>query len=87
MNLHEERSIRSYSKKANHYDKTLDGRMTRKIKRLLLERVAVADGSRLLDVACGNGRLLNMFSQKYSFVGFGADISPEMVNSASQLNP
>lgn len=86
MNLYEERSIRSYSRKASHYDQTLDGCMTRKIKRLLLERVAIANGSRLLDVACGNGRLLSMFSQKYRFVGFGADISPEMVKSASQLN-
>ena len=87
MNLHEERSIRSYSKKADHYDQTLDGRMTRKIKRLLFERVAIADGSRLLDVACGNGRLLNMFSQNYNFLGYGVDISPEMVKNASQLNP
>ena len=87
MNQHEERSIRSYSKKADHYDQTLDGRMTRKIKRLLFERVAIANGSRLLDVACGNGRLLNMFSQNYNFLGYGADISPEMVKNASQLNP
>lgn len=87
MNLHEERSIRSYSKKADHYDQTLDGRMTRRIKQLLVEHVEIADGSSVLDVACGNGRLLNMFSRKYRFFGYGADISPEMVRNASQMNP
>ena len=87
MNQHEERSIRSYSKKANHYDRTLDGLMTRKIKRLLVEHVEISDGDSVLDVACGNGRLLSMFSQKHRFQGFGADISPEMVKSASQMNP
>ncbi len=87
MNRHEERSIRSYSKKADHYDQTLDGRMTRKIKQLLVERVEISEGDSVLDVACGNGRLLGMFSKKHRFLGFGADISAEMVKNASQMNP
>ena len=87
MNRHEERSIRSYSKKADHYDHTLDGLMTRRIKQLFVEHVEISEGDSVLDVACGNGRLLGMFSQKHRFLGFGADISPEMVKNAFQMNP
>ena len=87
MNRHEERSIRSYSKKADHYDRTLDGLMTRRIKQLLVEHVEISEGDSVLDVACGNGRLLGMFSQKHRFLGFGADISAEMVKNASRMNP
>lgn len=87
MNKYERRSIRSYQKKADHYDDTFDGRFTYRFKDRLLKTVAVPDGGRVLDVACGNGRLLKMMSQKHNFAGYGADISEKMVENARRLNP
>lgn len=87
MNKYERRSIRSYQKKADHYDDTFDGRFTYRFKEQLLKTVVVPDGGKVLDVACGNGRLLQMMSQKHDFAGYGADISERMVKNARSLNP
>ena len=87
MNIYEKRSIRSYQKKADHYDSTFDGRFTFPFKEKLLETVNIPVGGNLLDVACGNGKLLQMLSARYSFNGFGADISEKMVGNAGRLNP
>ena len=87
MNKYEKRSIQSYQKKADHYDDTFDGRYTREFKERLLRTVAIPAGGRVLDVACGNGRLLEMLSKKYDFAGYGVDISEKMVENAARLNP
>lgn len=84
---YEMRSARSYQKKANHYDDTFDGRYTLNFKNLLLKTVQIPDGGQVLDVACGNGRLLEMLSTKHRFSGFGVDLSDNMVENAARLNP
>lgn len=84
---YERRSVRSYQKKADHYDDTFDGRFTREFKELLLRTIQIPTGGKLLDVACGNGRLLEMLSKKRDFTGFGVDISGKMVENARRLNP
>lgn len=84
---YEQRSARSYQKIADHYDDTFDGRYTLTFKKLLLQKVQIPDGGKVLDVACGNGRLLEMLSKKYHFVGFGVDLSEKMVENAGRLNP
>jgi ubiquinone/menaquinone biosynthesis C-methylase UbiE len=83
---YERRSVRSYQKKADHYDDTFDGRFTREFKELLLRTIQIPTGGKLLDVACGNGRLLEMLSKKHDFTGFGVDISEKMVDNARRLN-
>ena len=87
MNKYERRSIRSYQKKADHYDDSPEGRYTREFKVFLLAAVALSDGDRMLDIACGNGRLLQMMSERHTFSGYGADISQKMVDCAERLNP
>lgn len=84
---YERRSARSYQKIADHYDDTFDGRFTLDFKNLMLSRVQIPDGGQVLDVACGNGRLLEMLSKKHRFSGFGVDLSGKMVENASLLNP
>lgn len=84
---YEIRSIRSYQKKADHYDDTFDGRYTLRFKELLLQNVQIPEGGKVLDVACGNGRLLEMLSGKHQFFGYGVDISGKMVENAERLNP
>lgn len=87
QNRYERRSIRSYQKKADHYDETFDGRYTLAFKNLLLQTVQIPDGGKVLDVACGNGRLLQMLSGRHRFSGYGVDISEKMVENAARLNP
>lgn len=86
-NPYERRSIRSYQRKADHYDDTLDGKFTLEFKEQLLRTVVIPAGGRSLDVACGNGRLLKMLSQTRNFAGYGVDISGKMVENAGRLNP
>jgi demethylmenaquinone methyltransferase/2-methoxy-6-polyprenyl-1,4-benzoquinol methylase len=82
MNKFEERSLIAYNKKAIGYDTPFDGRFTSKFKMMLLETVIIKSGNNVLDIACGNGRLLNMFAERYSFNGYGADISDKMIVQA-----
>ncbi len=83
----EQRSRSSYNRKAVNYDKTFDGRFTMKFKQILYDTVQIKTGDRVVDIACGNGRLLQMLSKKYNFHGVGIDISEEMISCAKELNP
>ncbi len=87
MNKYEERSINAYNKKADNYDNTFDGQFTYKYKTKLIELIHIPEDSKLLDIACGNGRLLQMLSRKQTFQGFGCDISENMIKIAKQNNP
>lgn len=52
-----------------------------------MEEVNIQDGNNVLDVACGNGRLLKMLSETADFHGFGIDISENMIRCAKEMNP
>lgn len=84
---YEKRPARNYQKIADHYDDTFDGQYTLLFKNLLLERVQIPADGQVLDVACGNGRLLAMLAEKHRFSGFGVDLSDGMVENAARLNP
>lgn len=86
MNRHEKRSMENYDKIAGGYDDSPEGRFTLKYNMLLKGEVEVPDGGRLLDVACGSGRLLKMLAAERRFSGYGVDISGKMVESAARLN-
>ncbi|MCL1996593.1 MAG: class I SAM-dependent methyltransferase [Defluviitaleaceae bacterium] len=83
----EEKNIIAYDKKADNYDKTLDGKFTEKFKSLLLSTMELKNGDSVLDVACGNGTLLSKMARLKEIQGFGADISPKMIENATILNP
>lgn len=87
MNIHERRAIKSYDRIAANYDDSAEGRFTFPFNRRLVEVVRIPEGGRLLDVACGNGRLLAMFRQAHLFQGYGVDISPQMVRVAQHGLP
>lgn len=87
MNIHEKRAIQSYGKIAESYDDSLEGRYTLPFNQKLVEIIQIPKNARLLDVACGNGRLLKMLQQNHTFEGYGADISKDMVNTASKALP
>lgn len=79
-------SKETYNKKARKYEKTFDGKYTLSFNRYLCEYVPLKDQNRILDIACGNGRLLKMIAQKTNVEAFGIDISDEMVNVAREEN-
>ena len=87
MNKFEKRSIQAYNKKASDYDQSFDGKFTLKFKMMLLETVQMQAGHAVLDVACGNGRLLSMLAQKHAIHAYGIDISDKMIEQAKLLNP
>lgn len=87
MKNYEEKSRESYNKIASEYDNTLEGRFTERFKELLLEELTVKSESTVLDVACGNGTLLKMISNKYFIKGYGIDISDKMIEYARKRHP
>lgn len=87
MNKFEQRSKSTYDKMAKDYDNSPEGRFTRTYQQLLLENVKAKPKDLVLDVACGNGNLLNSFYQKHSIIGFGTDISTEMISQAKKRYP
>ncbi|MCE1254092.1 MAG: methyltransferase domain-containing protein [Anaerolineae bacterium] len=87
MNIYEQRSRDSYNQKADHYDESPEGVYTERFKQLLLKEVRFPQGGRVLDVACGNGRLLQRLSLTRSMAGYGVDISERMVANAVRMNP
>ena len=87
MNRFEQRSKNSYDKKADHYDSTFDGKFTSRFKEILCQSVSIHANDTVADIACGNGRLLQMLAEKNSFQGYGVDLSEKMVEQAKKRNP
>jgi ubiquinone/menaquinone biosynthesis C-methylase UbiE len=77
----------NYNKKAKDYEQTFDGKYSLAFNQFLCEHVTLKEGDRILDVACGNGRLLRMISRKASIEAYGIDISDEMIGVAKEQNP
>ena len=87
MNSFEEKSRESYDKIASDYNNTMEGKFTKRFKELLLEELAIKSDNAILDVACGNGTLLKMISNKYYIKGYGIDISDKMIECARRKYP
>jgi ubiquinone/menaquinone biosynthesis C-methylase UbiE len=83
----EQKSIESYNQKAVDYDNSFEGKFTENFKSLLLKEMVIAPGNTVLDIACGNGRLLKLLSDRYSINVYGIDIADKMVEAAKALQP
>jgi len=87
MNKFEKLSRDTYNEKAKDYDSSMEGKFTVKFQKLILDNIKVDDGDEVLDIACGNGRLLKHLSQKANIKGYGIDIADLMVEEAKRLLP
>lgn len=87
MNKSEEKSRASFNAKAADYDSSPSGIFTERFKELLVNTVEIPASGSVLDIACGNGRLLSLLAQKYNFDGYGIDIAEKMIDQARILNP
>ncbi|WKY42812.1 class I SAM-dependent methyltransferase [Eubacteriaceae bacterium ES2] len=79
-------SRQSYNQKAKDYPNTPEGRFTLSYNHLISEVVRLGNGDTILDVACGDGRLLQMLAQQAKVNAHGVDVSEEMIKSASAAN-
>jgi len=84
MNKHEKDSLRKYDSIAQSYDTSLDGKFTAQFKLKMLELCPLSDGDTVLDVGCGNGRLINSLKQKNLIKAYGIDISSQMINECRE---
>ena len=79
MNKNEKFSIKKYDVLASTYDTSFDGRFTAGFKQKTLELCDVSDGDRVLDVGCGNGKLIFEINRMARIKAHGVDISPKMI--------
>ena len=79
MNKNEKYSIEKYDSLAGTYDASFDGKFTARFKQAMLAMCDVSDGDRVLDVGCGNGRLIYEISCRAHIAAHGVDISPTMI--------
>ena len=84
MNKNEKYSLEKYDSIANKYDTTFDGKFTAKFKQIMIELCGVSDGDRVLDVGCGNGKLIYEISLRAKVKAYGIDISPNMIEVCKQ---
>ncbi|MDR1992235.1 MAG: methyltransferase domain-containing protein [Nitrososphaerota archaeon] len=87
MNKNEKYSIKKYNTIAATYDQTSEGKFTAKFKPEVLKLCTVAEGDKVLDVGCGNGRLIYEISRRAKIQAYGIDISPNMIATCQQRYP
>ena len=81
------RSVKTFNKRSQNYDSTAEGKMAGWLKALVLEHIQLCNDDRVLDVACGTGKLLDMIYQKAQVKCYGVDISEGMIQTASRNHP
>ncbi len=87
MDIKTEQSRSRYNQIADKYDDSFDGRFTQPFNKFLHDYLPVANCDSVLDVACGNGRLLRMLSRKAHINAYGVDVSEEMMETAKRDQP
>jgi len=79
-----EENLKKYDRIAHEYDTSLDGKLTAKFKQKVLELCSVSNGDKVLDIGCGNGKLIYEISRKAEIKAYGIDISPNMIKVCRQ---
>lgn len=87
MNKKTEESRIAYNKMASEYDTSREGVYTRFHIKELLNTIHLNDGDIVLDVACGNGTLLQELSKKAKIQANGLDVSENMIHVAKMRYP
>jgi ubiquinone/menaquinone biosynthesis C-methylase UbiE len=81
------RVVSHYQRLAPAYDTRWD-RYSRNSLGKLIERLPLRGDERLLDIACGTGRLAALLRQKHAHIDItGIDISPDMIDVARRRLP
>ena len=72
---------------AESYDAGLMGKGSRRFYMDLVKTLDVRDGDAVLDVGCGTGTVLSYLRENRKIVGYGLDISENMIAIAKEKNP
>lgn len=76
-----EKTRNHFDRTAEDYDNSEDGRFVEGMYGVLGEEILKSNGTRILDVGCGNGNLFEFLGQK-SYEMFGVDFSQNMISEA-----
>ena len=87
MNNKTEESRIAYNKMASEYDTSREGYYTRFHIKELSNTIDLSDGDIVLDVACGNGTLLQELSKKAKIQANGLDVLENMIHVAKMRYP
>ena len=87
MNKKTEESRIAYNKIASEYDTSKEGYYTRFHIKELSNTIDLSEGDIVLDVACGNGTLLQELSKKAKIQAHGLDVSENMIHVAKMRYP
>ncbi|WKY48968.1 methyltransferase domain-containing protein [Eubacteriaceae bacterium ES3] len=86
MDKKTEQSRQSYNLKAKDYQNSPEGRFTLSYNHLISQQALLRDGDTILDVACGDGRMLQMLARQAEVNAYGIDVSEEMIKTARAAN-
>lgn len=76
-----------FDNRASQYDEGVEGRLSERFYRDLVNAVEVKDGDSVLDVGCGTGTVLKRISLKAEIAGYGVDRCGPMVMEAKKKCP
>lgn len=82
-----ERSKQTYDQMAAGYDFSSEGIYTKSHQAEIIRSIPLRDGDRVLDVACGTGRLLEELEKLAAIQAYGIDLSENMIAIAKQRCP
>ena len=85
--MHNSKKEVRFGKRANKYDGGFEGRFLNKFYITLMDFVQVTPKSKMLDVACGTGEILNRMYDKFEIDGYGIDIDDKMIHVAKEKCP
>lgn len=84
--MHSDKKDLRFDKRASKYD-GLEGRLSRRFYRLLLNQVKLFPGAIVLDVGCGTGTMLRKMADIYQIDGYGIDMEENMIAEARKKCP
>ena len=76
-----------FDKRAASYDDGFEGKFSKKFYRVLLSRLDLAPSSKVLDVGCGTGYLLENMAERQAIQGYGIDATQNMIDIAKEKCP
>ena len=77
----------AFGKRASKYDDGIEGKLSSRFYRLLLEQVKLPPGAKVLDVGCGTGAMLRRMADTCQINGYGIDMSEKMLEEAKRKCP
>ncbi|MDD5934744.1 MAG: class I SAM-dependent methyltransferase [Clostridiales bacterium] len=76
-----------FDKYADKYDTNFMGKGSRRFYADLIGELTIKDGDAILDIGCGTGSVLSYIGKQKKIMGFGVDVSENMIAIAKEKNP